>query len=180
MRNRAAEIRQEYFEWLYDLVGGVQGSRYVSYRKLLEFLHSVEFTYTISRDENRAKDGINLRYRFSLGYDGVLDILEGPPCSILEMMAALAIRCEETIMDDALIGDRTGQWFWNMIVSLGLGSMTDNNFDESYAEDVVKRFLERKYERNGKGGLFTVRDCKRDLRKVEIWYQLCWYLDTIV
>ena len=95
------------------------------------------------------------------------------------MMVGLAIRCEETIMDDTNIGDRTGQWFWGMIVNLGLGSMFDNNYDRQLVETNVERFLEREYDYNGKGGLFTIRHCDRDLRDVEIWYQLCWYLDSI-
>ena len=45
-------------------------------------------------------------------------------------------------------------------------------------DDVIKRFLDRDYEPNGKGGLFTIKNCRQDLRKVEIWYQLCWYLDS--
>ena len=96
------------------------------------------------------------------------------------MMIALAIRCEEHIMDDPDIGNRTGQWFWNMIVNLGLGSMTDAKFDENYTNMVIERFLNREYERNGDGGLFTVKHSRRDLRTVEIWYQMCWYLDEIV
>lgn len=93
------------------------------------------------------------------------------------MMIALAIRCEEHIMDDPDIGNRTGQWFWNMIVNLGLGSMNDSKFDRDYVEDIVQKFLDRKYSRNGDGGLFTVNRSRYDLRSVEIWYQMCWYLD---
>ena len=58
--------------------------------------------------------------------------------------------------------------------------MTDAKFDEDYANEVIGRFLNRQYERNGEGGLFTVEHCNRDLRTVEIWYQMCWYLDEIV
>lgn len=82
-------------------------------------------------------------------------------------------------MDDPSYGDRSLQWFWGMIVSLGLGSMTDDLYDDDYVTYVLDRFMDRKYEPNGKGGLFTIRDCDRDLRTVEIWYQLCWYLDSI-
>lgn len=106
------------------------------------------------------------------------DCLDGP-CSILEMMIALAIRCEETIMDDTSRGDRTSQWFWEMIVSLGLGSMSDDRFAPDIVDDILDRFLNREYEPNGKGGLFTIKNCEYDLRDVEIWYQLCWYLDSI-
>jgi hypothetical protein len=96
------------------------------------------------------------------------------------MMVALSIRCEENIMDDPIVGDRTRQWFWDMIVNLGLGSMYDKNYDEWFIDKTINRFLDRQYEPNGKGGLFTVRNCKHDMRLFEIWYQLCWYLDTIV
>ena len=82
-------------------------------------------------------------------------------------------------MDDPKFGNRTGQWFWEMITNLGLGSMTDNHYDRDYVDKVIDRFLNRKYERDGRGGLFTVRNCDKDLRKVEIFFQLCYYLDTI-
>ena len=95
------------------------------------------------------------------------------------MMIALAIRCENDIMDNPNMGDRTSQWFWGMITNLGLGSMTDRNFDIRYVDEIIERFLDRKYEPDGKGGLFRIRHFNRDLRKVEIWYQLCWYLDSI-
>jgi hypothetical protein len=108
----------------------------------------------------------------------ILDILAGP-CSVLEMMVALAIYAEEHIMSNPQIGNRISQWFWNMVVSLGLGDQMDNRFDRRYVEGVLQRFLNRKYEPNGQGGLFTIRNCDRDLRKVEIFYQLCWYLGTI-
>jgi hypothetical protein len=95
------------------------------------------------------------------------------------MMVALAIYAEEHIMANPQIGNRTGQWFWNMVVSLGLGDQMDDRFDRRYVEDTLQRFLDRKYEPNGHGGLFMIRGCRRDLRKVEIFHQLCWYLDTI-
>ena len=95
------------------------------------------------------------------------------------MMVALAIRCEETIMDDPQVGSRTGQWFWGMINNLGLGAMIDEKFDKNYVKEIVDRFLNRDYEPDGRGGLFTIRHCEDDLRNVEIWNQLCWYLDSI-
>ena len=178
-------INGEYFKWLCDLACKRRFAKEISYRKLLRFLHDTQFTYLIRRDQNRAEDGISLRWRFIQArkyedsYDEIMSRLDGP-CSVLEMMLALAIRCEESWMDDPNIGDRTGQWFWGMVRSLGLGSMTDDRFDIRYAEDVIARFLDREYEPDGRGGLFTIKDCDRDLRDVEIWYQLCWYLDSFV
>lgn len=179
-----SELNGRYFEWMCQLVLDQRYSKGLSYRKLLRFLNRVDFTYTIAMDGNREADGIDLRYRF--GYENsyeklmIASYLDNKPCSVLEMMIALAIRCEEHIMDDPDVGNRTGQWFWNMIVNLGLGSMTDSKFDEEYATEIIDRFLDREYERNGEGGLFTVEHCNRDLRMVEIWYQMCWYLDELM
>lgn len=174
------EIINEYFEWLFDLVCGKRYSDQISYRKLLMCLHDIEFIYIIPRDRNRAEDGIDLRYRFALeyGFDDEPDCLDGP-CSVLEMIIALSLRCEETIMEDVSIGNRTGQWFWGMLTNLGLGSMYDGRFDERYVKDVLTIFMNREYAPDGKGGLFTIKECDRDLRTVEIWHQLCWYLETI-
>ena len=82
-------------------------------------------------------------------------------------------------MDDPAYGDRTGQWFWGMIVNLGLGAMTDNRYDEKRVDDILDRFLSRTYDPDGRGGLFTVRNCDVDMRKVEIWKQLLLYLDSL-
>lgn len=167
------DINDDYFEWMLDLVCRDRYAREISFRKLLRYLHDVEFVYSIPNDANRAEDGIDLRRRFSYGY-----ALSGP-CSVLEMLIALAIRCEESIMDDPKIGDRTRQWFWRMITNLGLGSMTDDKFDIDKAEYIIERFLDREYEPDGTGGLFTIRYCDYDLRDVEIWIQLGWYLNGI-
>ena len=96
------------------------------------------------------------------------------------MMVALAFKVEEQFMDDDDYGNRTGQWFWNMIASLGLGTMNDNDFDEGYVRRVIYRFLDREYESNGKGGLFTIENCRCDLRDMEIWSQFMWYLDDFL
>lgn len=167
-------LNNKYFEWLFELVCKDRFAKEISFRKLLMRLHRTPFTYIIERDRNRAEDGISLRRRFIPDGD---ELITGP-CSILEMMIALAIRCED-FMDDPSIGDRMPQWFWGMVTSLGLGPMTDSNFDRDYVDDVLDVFLDRGYAPNGKGGLFTIKNCKEDLRYVEIWYQLCWYLDSI-
>jgi hypothetical protein len=148
-------------------------------------LHDTEFTPLLSGDFDRADDGVNLRYRFvcDSGYgeeaEYYLDQRSYGPCSVLEMIIALAVRCEETIMDDPEIGDRTGQWFWEMMVNLGVGSMIDSRYDRTAVDNIISKFNNRDYSRNGKGGLFYIRDCDSDLRRVDIWHQLCWYLNSI-
>lgn len=174
------QINDDYFEWLCRLINLDRFSKEITYRKLLTHLHMIEFTWFIPHDDNRADDGIQLRRRYALTRDDVSlsNYIHGP-CSILEMMVALAIRCEENIMDDALMGNRTGQWFWGMIHSLGLSAMNDVRFNRVYVEDVIARFLNREYKPNGEGGLFTIKHCRDDMRTVEIWCQLSWYLGSI-
>lgn len=175
------ELENEYFEWLVDIVCHDRFAEGVSYRKLLMHLHRREFTYIMPQDKNRAEDGINLRRRFFLssGLDDESEYLDGT-CSVFEMMIALAIRCEETIMDDPRFGDRTGHWFWSMVVNLGLGGMRDDNYDRKVVDESINILLTRSYEPDGEGGLFKIRNCKHDLRKAEIWHQLCWYLDIFI
>ena len=173
-------IKNRYFEWLVDLVSRNRFSQQVSYYKLLRHLHDKKFRYSIPLDRNRASDGVDLRYRFAVFNRCTAEAVGRGPCTVLEMMIALSIRCEESIMDDPAIGDRTGQWFWGMITSLGLGGLRDDRYDPDYVEDVLDRFLDRDYEPDGRGGLFTIRHCDEDLRDVQIWRQMSWYLDTIV
>jgi hypothetical protein len=174
------QVNEGYFEWLCDQIDGKRFSNAMTYDKLLRHLHNIEFTWFIPHDDNRASDGVQLRRRYAFAMKDMTlpNYLQGQ-CSVLEMMVALAIRCE-TIMDDDGVGDRTGQWFWGMIHSLGLTPMTDREFDRNQVDTIIARFLNRDYNPDGSGGLFTISGCMYDLRKIEIWCQMSWYLGNFV
>lgn len=174
-------VNERYINWLVSQVCDISRPQRKTYYCLLHYLHDTEFRYTIPNDENRAEDGIGLRYRFANEHS-IVDILDyvNKPCSVLEMMVALALRIELDIMEDPDQNNRTPKWFWGMISSLGLGVMDDKHIDYEIVKNVVNRFLEGYYEPNGEGGLFTVKDCPYDLRGVEIWYQMNWYLGSIL
>lgn len=177
-----SDIENEYFNWLCGLMCGNDHFKATSFTNLFSVLYDTIFTWFIPQDGNRAEEGSDLRYRFAVDNKYEHEYIDkniNGHCNVLEMMAALAIRCEENIMDDPQIGDRTTQWFWSMIGSLGLSSMYNSRFDPDYIDDVLTRFINRDYSPNGKGGLFTIKNCASDLRKVEIWYQLLWYLDNL-
>lgn len=174
-------IERDYFRWLYGIVCSEKGE---SYRKLLQYLQDVEFVPIVPMDENRVGDGLDLRNRFCrekrVSYKDMAECLGDRPCSVLEMMIALACRCEESIMHDPDYGDRTPYWFWCMIDSLGVSDMSDNNFRPIELGHIMYIFLNRMYERNGEGGLFTIHDNSKDMRKTDIWYQMNYYLNEIV
>ena len=142
------------------------------------------------RDKNRAKDGLGLRVDFcnlsglnvNPGHEDrdandILGHLDGT-CSVLEMMIALSRRCDQELMYDFDKGDRTYVWFWEMIDNLGLSGMSDGKFDPAKYDKIIDRFLNRTYDFDGQGGLFWIPGVKEDLRNVEIWYQLNWYLSS--
>lgn len=174
---------KNYFNWMYRLVFREEDDKSMSYQKLLHHLDRTEFVYTIPLDGCRAEDGINLRYRF--GHEGrvpqakIARYLDVRPCSILEMMVALALRCED-IMEDNVFGDRVPLWFHDMLVSLHLTEMDDYGYDPVYVDYVLNRFLDREYRPNGDGGLFTVHCYRGDMRSIEIWYQMCAYTNDIL
>lgn len=173
------EVHDLYFEWLYGLVCDPEYDENVSYRLLMRCLHSIEFYYILPRDKNRAHDGLDLRFRFAYeSNDRSLESYLNGPCSVLEMMIALAIRCEESVMGDPRQGNRTGQWFWTMLVNLDLGYMTDWRFDEEVVLEHVDILLERLYSPEGKGGLFYIPGTTRDMRQTEIWYQMLYFMNT--
>lgn len=180
-----SELKEQYFTWLYDMMCKNRFSEDISYKKLFEQLHNRKFIWSIKNDENRAKDGIDLRYRFSMLYfddedvENVIKMLHGP-CSVLEMMCGLAIRCEENLMDDTRYGDRTAQWFWNMVTSMGIQTEKDNNYDSEKVAEAIDNVLFRTYRPNGVGGLFVIPGCKDDLTKIELWTQMNWYIDRLV
>lgn len=178
------DIHDDYFDWMYDIVS--EGDE--SYRKLLCLLHSTPFKVIVPLDKNRLEDGEALRFRFGMDirpgdfYAADLiseELTKSPGCSVLEVMIALALRCEENIMDNAMVGNRTPYWFWMMISNLKLNGMTDERFDRDYAAECIERFLNREYEADGEGGLIYIPGIRKDLRNVEIWTQLLWFLDTI-
>ena len=80
-------------------------------------------------------------------------------------------------MADPEIGDRFGQWFWSMIESLGLMDMDDRHFRSFEVERLLEQFLNKEYAPDGRGGLFTVSGYRGDIRDLDIWYQMCAYLE---
>lgn len=149
---------------------------------LFDILYSTEFTWIVPFDENRAEEGINLRFIFqqSRGVEYDEDsMMDGYPCSVLEMLIGLARSMEDTILYDPELGDRIDVWFWLMLRNLGLDFFSDNHIRRSSSQNaaigeihrILEVFLTRRYDRNGVGGIFPLNRPSRDQREVELWQQ---------
>lgn len=165
-------ILNDYFDWLYFMV--VPNGKF---RRLLCMLHSMEFKYFVDYDENRASDGVNLRWYYvdDGGNDEILRWKE--PCTVLEMLISLAMHMDNIVGDEQY---DIPYWFWLMVNNLDLAWMEDDKYDKTYVYGRIAMFLDRKYEPDGDGNIIYIPGCKEDLREVEIWWQMCWYLDSIL
>ncbi len=165
-------IKDHYFDYICSLVGIDE-----DYYKLAKYLMEKPFFYILPMDGNREADGIELRYNF--GHDLKIDQsliaseLDVDQCSVLEVLAALSLR-----INNIITSEQNAQFiFWSMIENLGLDSQTNYYFSERYCDDKVDTFLNREYQPNGDGGLVTLSDPPTDLRNVEIWDQLLWWIN---
>lgn len=178
MTTNKDDIKIEYLKWLYDSVFE-EDDHYIH---LANILHSIPFIYILEWDENMGCHGIELRYRFMYingMYDqNYEDIFDDDPCSVFEMLVALAIRIEDQFMDN-LEDYRVPEWFKLMLKNIGLEPYNDsyfNNWSFDYeVKGIVDNFLYRRFDPDGHGSIFTTnRDV--DMRDIDFWKQTTWYL----
>lgn len=174
------DIVAAYFEWICAVVAPNNNAEYLynKYSNLLKLLYSIEFTADNAMDDNRRMDGIDLRIRFcnEQNLEDYHYMFEKYPCSLLEMMVALALRCEETIMIDTSLGNRTHVWFEEMLHSLDILKQTNEYYNENYVKVCITKLYQRQYDYYGRGGLFTAMKTTRDMRSLDIWSQMQQYL----
>lgn len=169
-------IRNDYFSWLYDLVY-LDNNHWL----LLGLLHGVEFTWSVDMDQNRAIEGVNLRSEFADTCDYFRDdvgaALSGP-CTVLEMLVAMCRRCEDDIMYDPKMGDRTAVWFWDIISNLGLLEVCDDGyFDENFVLERVRMFIERRFHPDQEGCPFLgIKYTDYEVKNTEFWSMMQSYL----
>lgn len=171
-------LDEEYFIWLYSQIGSVKSrNRTRMHWTLAKQLYLKEFIWIVPNDDNRASDGLELRWEF------MHSRREPNPdpewmylgCSMFEMLLGLSRR-----LSFEGEGEARG-WFWELLENMGI-SMTrcsDRLYDEEIAKEIdeaMDRVIWRLYDRDGVGGLFPLLGTTKDQRKVEIWYQMSEYL----
>lgn len=165
-----------YFEWLYSHIAPVtyNNPRH-TFWSLAKQLYTTKFRWSVRNDQNRAADGIELREEFvdRWGHEGVPVGWMDLECSVLEMLIAL---CERLTFESY---GEVSDWFWKLMENLEIHRYSDHRYNATALheiDEVLERVLDRHYGRDGVGGLFPLREGRRDQRRVEIWYQKEAYL----
>ena len=166
-------ITDYYFDYLVVLAGGEE--HHILFRKLFD----ISFYSDVIRDVNRASDGLDLRddwiaedrhVRNNVAYHN------SGQCSVLEMLIALAKRYIFVSGHDLTVAEVMELFLKN----LGLWEYFDRDFDDICEKEVdkkVRKFLDRKYTKTGRGSLFPLsKRTEKDMRNEEIWYQMNYYL----
>lgn len=181
-RYRGENIDQLYFEWLYSII---ENSREVrpekSFWLLAEQLHNKEFKFFVPNDDNRAADGKDLRDVF-MAEQSVHGYLNGP-CSMLEMLIAMAERMNFQVELFEEFETGVGEWFWILMRNIELHEFDDERYldqdPRGYVDTVLEVVIERRYSHSGDGGLFPLDCALDDQRDVELWYQMsAWLMEN--
>lgn len=195
MLKKSLLINTDYYRWLISLVNG---SDVPSNKQdmIFSILHTIPFTWQMVRDENRALAGRNLRelylyllgeanIRVKYGYmdiDMMNDIIdeelgEYGTCSVLETLIGIAKEWEDELAFDASFGDRTAHWFWDHIIyNLGL---RDARLSQKRVREAIFYWMDREYDHDGNGNIFTIPNSDINMTNSEIWWQLCAYVNYL-
>lgn len=143
-----------------------KGYRRPGYVKLLTQLHNTVYIYSVPLDRSRLEDGLYLRR-------GLWSV-DDRPCSVLEMLVGLSQRMNAYLGN--INDDVSGKLFWEFLENLGLTKYTDEHYSIQNVGLVLARWLNRRFEPNGIGGIFPLEHTERDQREVEIWSQMHEYM----
>lgn len=169
-----------YFEYLCMNVGVDANG---PYSNMLWELFSVDFYSDVYMDKNRIEDAYSLRNEYyvseNVDYGIRIDQNVNDDPRVLEVLVALALRFGSTILWDPETERNTAPEIFHMMCNnLGLLYFTNDNFDKTSIRNIIEVFLNRTYNSDGSnGGMFILKNPRADLRTVDIWYQMMWYLN---
>lgn len=172
------DILSTYRFWLNGLI---QNELSPCYKQLLAILWRTEYFAEYKDDEARGEDAKSLRDLFCNSSDTELTNdeyikLKNMPVKLIEVMIALSQRINEIVSTDNDIS----KYFWEMVASLEMQKMDDSNYIASSAQRKIDILLGHKYHKNGRGGLFFIKnaDSNYNAPLCDIWTQMNAYLNN--
>lgn len=169
-------LEERYFEWLYNKVCSLlEKDPEKSFYRMLQLMHTIPFEWYVPNDDNRAEDGIDLRYEYLDEESSDTETFLSSDCSMLEMFIGMARRISFEL------GLATDSSFWVLMDNLNLNriqfsDLFFNSAEASVVYDAMETINQRTYDYDGTGGLFPIFDPREDQRKVELWYQMSAFL----
>jgi len=171
-----SSLAEDYLQWLEPQIRDEFVNRGATYRHMLECMFDKDYVWLVPNDDNRLQDGLDLRAEFCFSHNVQPDhVLTHKPSSFLEVLIGLSRRL-------AFVAGGTPQgWAWQLIVNLELPNMTDplSRYKVRKLNDIMDTTIFRTYQPNGLGGFFRLSWPERDMRKVELWYQMAAYISEI-
>jgi hypothetical protein len=196
--------RSDYLAWLCNIAG--RPSSGVSYQMLLEYLYTQPFVVLPSMPEDffRESNGQSLRRAFGKELTDLHQTNDyrndrqwlNAPCSMLEMMIALA-RNIAILTDHSSDEQRVVSfWFWKLAFNLGFEPYSDElnphgEIDTQKINQIIHTLVYREYDNYGRGSLFPLDNSiggtdrvdfqfgPGGYQKLEIWDQMKNYLSEL-
>lgn len=171
------DLKKAYFEHLLEIVCDRDHEK-VDYIPLLDLLHSIPFTYSIEKDENRLGDGEFLRKEW-LQEEDLYEYLyefDEDRVSVLEVLIGIAKRLEFEV-GNVMHGDHTNERFWELLANLDIEKYSAGNYKPLNIKEKVRKWMSRKYKKDGFGSIFPVKKCEKDMRLLQIWDQMSLYVE---
>lgn len=168
-------LLDQYYNWMLDILD-YNLPEHRCYELLLRELNNIEFYWSVTMDENRDIDAVEMRRDFieECGFDISTDEWDDPR-SVLEVLVAFSRKIEIMVTGEPG-NDDLSRWFWIMVGNLGLLKYDNENFYRRKVDDIVDRWLARKITKTGKNGIFPLKKLASDQRDVEMWHQFHTYL----
>lgn len=177
MRNGA--ILGEYFSYLAREVENRTHS-FVDYSMLLKTMFDIPFEIMLEMDENRVGDVIIMREDFvseAFG-DKLVDtsVIFDHKVSVFEIILAISKRMEHELCDPIDGIDHSSEYFWELLRNLDVEKYSNARYKEANIRDKCEKFSRREYKKDGSGGIFPLKNARKDQRCEEIWSQMQSYL----
>lgn len=169
-------MHNNYFNWLKNKVDFLDFPE--KYDQLFMALYNTEFVWGHPMDRNRAFEGQDIRaeYKSETGHNFPINL--SIPANVLEVLIAITKRMN--FICSSFDEDKTKIIFWRLMANLDLAGMSDPyyimNGGDVMVEAILTKWMKRRYEPDGRGGIFPMAEPRENQREVELWYQMNQYL----
>ena len=170
------QLTEDYLRWLEPQLQDGYSDLDKRYWDLLCLMFETEFIPILDRDKNRVADGHDIRVEFARKerlQPNRLDHIG--PISFLEVLIALSRRMAFNG------GGNAPGWAWHFLNNLELHRMSDplTPAKRRRAMEIMDTVIGRTYFPDGRGGFFPLLQPDDDQTRVELWYQMNFYIEEL-